>query len=121
MHAARRSIKSLVAASVIFLFLAVPAPRANAHSTKPGSPSVKGITEILPQSFIGSTSLAHSIAVWLDGELLSLWSDGDEKDKKNNDKDDRVPEPGVILQLTLGLLGVIGLRSFLKPQESNPR
>ena len=117
----RRSIKSLVTTSVIFLFLAVAPLRANALATKPRSPSLKIITEVLPQSFVGSTSVTHSIAVCVNSELLSHWSDGDEEDKKNNDKDDRVPEPGVMLQLTLGLLGVAGLRLFLKPQESNPR
>jgi len=123
MHFVRRKIKWPTATSVIFLFLTVAPLRAKTLSTRRQASSRKGIAQILPQSFAASAAVAHSIAVCLDGEALSFWSDGDDedKDKKNNDKDDRVPEPGVILQLALGLLGVGGLRLILKPQESNAR
>jgi len=117
----RHRIKWPVAASVMVLLLTLVPLRANALSTRTTASLPTGVTKVLSQGLAVSTSFTHSIAVCLNGELLSLWSDGDEEDKKNNDKDDRVPEPGVILQLALGLLGVVGLRLFLKPQESNPR
>lgn len=121
MHAARRKIKWATVASVVFLFLVVAPTRASTPSTKAHAPSLEDITRVLSQRFAVSIPVINSRAVYLNGEFLNVWSDGDEEDKKNNDKDDQVPEPGVILQLVLGLLGVAGLRLLLKPQESNPR
>ncbi|HVB58089.1 MAG TPA: hypothetical protein VNE63_16910 [Candidatus Acidoferrales bacterium] len=124
----RREIKWAIVSSTIFLFLAIAPLRANALSTSPHQGSRNGVTQVLPQSFVGSISVTYSIAVCFNVDSLSFWKDEDgDHDKDDRDKDgekkddDSVPEPGVILQLALGLLGVAGLRLILKPQESDSR
>jgi len=108
----------VVALAVVALLAGTP---LSAAPTGFPSLSVKSDLSLLSShSFATRAAITHLFLNCLLPEPSDSWDN--EKTKKTRDDDDEpVPEPGVILQLALGLLGVGGLRLFLKPQESNPR
>ena len=116
---ARHSAKWIVIAlAVVALLAGTPL-----SATPTGFPSfsVKSHISLLSShNFATGAALTHLFLSCLLPGPSDSW-DNEKPKKKHDDDDEPVPEPGVILQLALGLLGVASLSLIFKHQESNPR
>lgn len=101
----------------VLAFLTAAPLRARGNSAGFGPFSPKDIAPGRVHSYATSAAMSYSLAVDLQAAPLRFGNDDKNKKKKKHDPDPAA-EPGVVPQLVLGLLWLVGFKLILRPPKS---